>query len=81
MTNIKEELPLVIMSALAGGVATCLLILLCMSLFDIDKEIAPVSERLDACEEKGGRYTLYYSDYSEEYSEHCEIQERYIEDF
>jgi len=40
-----------------------------------------VSDRLKSCEEKGGRYTLRYSDLSEKYNEYCFIEAREIEEF
>ena len=40
-----------------------------------------VFERLKSCEEKGGRYTLRYSDFYEKYIEDCFIKAREIEEF
>ena len=40
-----------------------------------------VSDRLKSCEEKGGRYTLRYSDFYEKYIEDCFIKAREIEEF
>jgi uncharacterized protein YxeA len=40
-----------------------------------------VSERIEACEEKGGRYSLRYSDYYKNYDEDCDISSREIENF
>ena len=41
----------------------------------------PVSERITACEEKGGKYNLYWNKYSNEYYERCEIVEDEIKEF
>jgi len=40
-----------------------------------------VSERLKSCEEKGGRYMMYYDEWDEAYKESCVIQSVRIEEF
>jgi len=40
-----------------------------------------VSDRMTSCEEKGGKYHLYYSDWDNEYSEKCTISASNIKDF
>ena len=42
--------------------------------FPIQKEV-PISELKDRCEAAGGKYRFYWSDYSNQYSDRCEVVE------
>ena len=39
------------------------------------------NEKVVRCEEKGGRYSLFYSDYLEQYVDECEIKAINIENY
>lgn len=39
------------------------------------------NEKVARCEEKGGRYSLFYSDYFERYTEVCQIEAINIENY
>jgi hypothetical protein len=41
----------------------------------------PVSDRITACEDKGGKYGLYWSNFTEKYEEMCQRSDLYIRDF
>ncbi len=41
----------------------------------------PISDRITACEAKGGKYMYYYSELFGEYRESCEILSQKITDF
>lgn len=40
-----------------------------------------VSERLTECESKGGKYSIYYNQFTKEYSEDCNVAKTEIEGF
>ena len=41
----------------------------------------PISERITACEEKGGKYHYNWNDMSNGYYERCDVIEKEIKDF
>ncbi len=40
-----------------------------------------VSDRITACESKGGKYDLEWSNYSNKYKELCRVEAQYIDNF
>lgn len=40
-----------------------------------------ISERISACEAKGGKYSYFYNDYSEKYQEGCEVKREDVTNF
>ena len=47
---------------------------------DTPKQII-ISDRITACEEKGGKYNYFYNEFTNEYQERCQIINNRIEDF
>lgn len=45
------------------------------------EQIIPVSERIKSCEEKGGKYNLFWGSLANKYYERCEIIDDQIKDF
>jgi len=40
-----------------------------------------ISEKLHSCEAKGGKYSIFWNDYADEYREYCEIKAQKITDY
>ena len=43
--------------------------------------LTPISERITACEEKGGKYHYNWNEMSSRYYERCDVIEKEIKDF